>query len=217
MARLTIEWKAKTEIAPQALTTGESAEATEEKAAAQVSERPIWIFIPSGDPENSEMRKLEDVVFKNEDIGVGAKFFECIRVTEADAARDRVLKDAGRSTPRMVFLRPDYTVHGVIEGKELSASKLLKAMKPLVAATFDNNFDTVTKEYKKLLNEIDRLDSVRQRIDDQRARLQGKADAAAQRKLEADVKEYEADSSAVAEKEQKLLALKRKGEKRPDA
>jgi ABC-type phosphate transport system auxiliary subunit len=175
------------------------------------------VFIPAADPSNDEMRKLEDVVFKNEDVGVGAKFFECIRVNEQDAGRDRVLANAGRSTPRMVFLRPDYTVHSVIEGKELSASKILKAMKPLVGEAYVNNFDKVTKEYKKLLNELDRLEGVKQRIEDSRLRLQGKSDPSAQRKLDAEVKEYEAEMAAWTAKEQKLLDLRKKGEKTPDA
>ena len=38
-------------------------------------------------------------------------------------------------------------------------------MQSLVSATYENNFDKTIHEYSKLLNELDRLDSVRKRLD----------------------------------------------------
>ncbi len=205
------------EVAPKALVTGESAEATEQVEANQVSDKPLFVFITDSDATSDLMRKLEDIAFKNEDVGVGSKFFRCVRMTEADAARDRILKDAGRGTPRLVFMRRDYTVHTVIDGRDLKASAILKGMKALVSLTYENNFDRMTRDYKKLLNELDRLDSVRQRLDDLKIRVQEKGDASSQKKLESEQKEYDSEVADWNAREGKLLLLRRKGEKDPEA
>jgi len=199
------------EVAPKAVVTGEEADETAKTDAALVADKPLWIFVTDSDATSDGMRKLEEIVFKNEDVGVGAKFFKCVRVTEADAARDRILKDAGRGTPRMIFLRRDYTIHSVVDN--LKASAVLKAMKSLVAFTYESNFDRMTRDYKKLLNELDRLDSVRQRLDDLKLRVDQKGDASSRKKLESEQKEYDAEVTAWNAAESKLLALRRKGDK----
>jgi hypothetical protein len=176
----------------------------------------MWVFV-AGSPTSEEMRKLEDVVFKNEKIGIGAKFFRCVKVDEIDAAADRILKAAGRGTPRMVFLRRDYTVHSVLGADKLSAGNLLKTMKSIVGETYNENLDDVLKEYAKLLNELDRLDSVRKNLETAKARLQGKSDPARAKKYEKDQKEYDDAVNAWNENEKKLLAFTFKGAKSPEA
>ena len=215
MARLDIPWQKTQEIAPKGVVTGEAAEATE-AAAKSVAERPMWIFV-TGDASDDTMRKLEDVVFKNEKVGIAAKLFRCVKMAEVDAAADRVVKSAGRGTPRMVFLRRDYTVHTVLDAGKMSASSILKAMKALSAQTYENNFDTLLKEYAGLLNELDRLDSVRKKLETDKARLEGDKNPAKLKKYERDLKEFEDQSNAWNASEQKLLAFRAKGEKSPEA
>lgn len=215
MAKLGIDWKGQDHVAVKAAATeseeGDSAAAQPVKGgSALVAERPMWVFVTADDPTNEKMRKLEDNIFKNEDVGVGSKFFHCIKISEADAARDRILKEAGRGTPRLLFLRRDYTVASVLNADQLTAGKVLKGMKSLVAENYKNSFDSVVSEYKKMLNELDRLDSVRTNLE---AKRQKADNASEQKKLERDQAEYEKDMAAWNEKEQKLLQLQKKGEK----
>jgi len=202
-------------VAPQGVVTGEEAAQTE-ASSNPLSEKPMWVFV-TGDSTADEMRKLEDVVFKNEKVGVGAKFFRCVKVSEVDASEDRILKAAGRGTPRMVFLRRDYTVHSVLDASKMSAGNLLKVMKALSTQTYENDFDTMLKEYAKLLNELDRLDSVRKNVEAAKERLVGKTDPAKVKKLDRDQKEYDDAMNAWTENEKKLLTFTNKGEKSPQA
>jgi hypothetical protein len=212
LARLGIDWKTQNTVAVQAAETGDESEAAApaKPTAALFAERPMWVFVMADDATNATMRKLEDVVFKNEDVGVGSKFLACIKVSEADASRDRILKEAGRGTPRMILLRRDYSVHSVLNSDQMSAGKLLKVMKSLVGENYKSSFDGVVSEYKKLLNELDRLDSVRTNLETKRQKADGPADL---KKIERDQQEYEKDMAAWTEKEQKLLQFQKKGEK----
>ncbi|MHC4817025.1 MAG: hypothetical protein ACYTF8_03040, partial [Planctomycetota bacterium] len=115
--------------------------------------RPMIVYVPSDDPTDKTTRKLEQVVFKNEKLGVGAKFFDTIKVSAGDALQDRILMTKTR-VPRMVFLKRDYSVHAVLQQRQLSPGKIIKAMKSLVKKEYENSFDQMVKDYIKLLNEL---------------------------------------------------------------
>jgi hypothetical protein len=183
-----------------------------------VNEKPIMIYVMSDDPTDSETRKFESVALAKEQVGVGAKFFDAVKMTAGDAAQDRVLKDAGRTTPRVVFLKRDYKVAEVLEASELSGGSLVKAMQSLVRAEYVNNFDTMVRDYIGMLNDLDRLESKKAAIEDQKRRLAEKPNKSREKKISRDEAEYKAEMTAWEEKEKKLLELKIKGaEEKPDA
>jgi hypothetical protein len=173
------------------------------------AERPMIVYVPSDDPTDKTTRKLEQVVFKNEKLAVGSKFFDTIKISAGDALQDRILKEKTR-VPRMVFLRRDYSVHAVLQQRQLSPSRILRAMKSLVKKEYVNNFDKMVKDYIKLLNELDRLEGRRTLLADTRNRLAGKPNAAKARKLARMEAEYKADREAWVEKEKQILQLKAK-------
>lgn len=173
------------------------------------------VFINSEDPTDSDMRKLEDVVFADERVQLGAKFFDCVKMTPGDAEQDRLLKDEGRRYPRLVFVGRDYKVEDVIEGHKISGGKVIRAMQTVVRGEYETNFDSMVKEYRKLLDELDRLDSKRAYIADQKVRLAEKSDPRRERKIQRDEEELEADMAEWTKKEQDLLQLRRKGEEAP--
>lgn len=201
-------------VAPQAAATaGEESGGENRAAMAVVAEKPLFIFVVADDATNAEMRKLEDVIFKNEDVAVGAKFFECVKVTAADAGRDRILQTTGEATPRLVFLTRDYKVQSTFGPNQLSAGKIKKSMGSLAASVYEMSFDKVLSEYKKLLNELDRLDSVRKNLETQKAKLAADPSKSEQKKLERDEKEYQEGMASWEQQERKLLTFTRKGEK----
>jgi len=211
LALLNISWRSLAEIGPQAATTGEDTDAPETGVAMR-SERPMIVYVPSDDPTDKTTRKLEQVVFKNEKLGVGAKFFDTIKVSAGDALQDRILKTKTR-VPRMIFLKRDYTVHAVLQQRQLSAGKIIKAMKSLVRAEYVNSFDKMVKAYIKLLNELDRLEGRKTQVADTRARLAGKPNASKAKKLARMEAEYKAERDAWVEKEKQVLALQTKEDK----
>ncbi len=182
------------------------------------AEKPVIVYVTSDDATDSTTRKLEEVVFKSEQLGVGAKFFDTVKMSAGDAMQDRVLKDAGKSEPRLVFLNRDYTVNTVLESKSLSSGRITKAMESLVRDNYSDNFDSMVKEYIKLLNEMDRLEGKKSTLADQRARLADKPNAGKAKKLDREEEEIRVEGEKLAAREKGLLSFKAKGEEsKPEA
>jgi hypothetical protein len=180
------------------------------------ADKPMMVYVTSDDPTDKETRTLEEVAFKREQVGVGAKFFDAIKISTGDASQDRILKDAGRSAPRLVFLKRDYTVANVLTGKELGGGDILKAMQGVVRQEYVSNFDTMVRDYISLLNDLDRLESKKAAIEDQKRRVAEKANKSREKKIARDEAEYKAEMEAFQQKEKKILELRARGEK-PDA
>lgn len=194
------------------MTTGESQEAAKEEATrAMVSDKPMMVYVMSDDPTDSDTRKLDSVAFAKEQVGVGSKFFNCIKMTTGDAAQDRIIKEAGKKIPRIVFLNRDYSVANVLEGNELSGGGLVRAMQMVVRKEYVNNFDSMVRDYISLLNDLDRLESKKAQIEDQKRRVADKPNKSREKKIERDEAEYKADMEAFEAKEKKILELKVKG------
>jgi hypothetical protein len=162
LARLQIRWEQASTIAPRAAATGD-AEAKQGDGAL-VAERPMLIYVTTDDVTDNDVRKLEDICFKDERVGIGAKFFRCVKVSAADASEDRLLKEHGKDAPRLLFVKRDYEVVSVLEGRELSASKINKSMEKLCREEYTNSYSSMQSKYAKLLNELDRLDDVRAKL-----------------------------------------------------
>ena len=81
MDRLRIDWKSLTAVAPSAAATGE--DKAPETASTMRAERPLMVYVVSSDGNDSATRKLEDVVFANEQVAVGAKFFDVCYMTKS--------------------------------------------------------------------------------------------------------------------------------------
>ena len=177
---------------------------------SRIAERPMMVYVTSPDSTNRDSRKFEDVVLKSESVAIGAKFFDCIRISEANADEDRLLAKAGRRAPRLVFLNREYKVTGTIAGRSLSSSRISKAMNVVVKASYENSFDKMVKAYVKLLTRMDGLESVRQRIADKRNRLAAKPNASKQKKLERDQKRFDEDMAEWRKDEQELLTMRPK-------
>ena len=221
MARLRIQWVQRDNIAPKAAATGETlGEEEAEAGKAQDSlraERPMMVYVTDDDPTNSIARKLEGVVFANEKVGIGAKFFECIKVSAGNALQDRILKDSGRLTPRIVFVGRDWKVTGRIEAKRISSGKLVKVMKTAARVEYENNFESMIRDYVKLLNNLDRLEAKKTQIADSKNRLASKPNAAKAKKLEREQREFEKEMADWKAKETELLRFRRKGEDKAQA
>jgi len=183
---------------------------TEEESAkvASLADKPMLVYVQSEESGNKVTRELESVVFPNENVAVGSKFFDCIRVTTGDALQDRLLKEAGRYTPRIVLVNREYEVVDVLQKKGVSSGKLLRSMKRLVRREYKTSFDRMVRGYIRLLNDLDRLDSRRARLADDRARIAGERNPYKRKKLERDEKEIEEDMRDWEKKEKKLLELR---------
>jgi len=204
MARLNIRWQTRSNVAPAAAATGD-AEANKE-AAKRIADKPMLVYVTSDDNTDSTTRKLEDVCFADERISIGAKFFDCIKVTAGNALQDRLLKENGDETPRILLVSRDYEVQDVLEPNSLSSGKIVRAMSRAVRTDYKDSFDRLVSKYAKLLNELDRLDDKRVLIQNKIERAEG--DEYKLKKIERDQKEHEKEMAKWKEKEEKLLAFR---------
>ncbi len=207
MARLNIKWQNKDSVGPAAVVTGKTAD---ESAKASMAERPMLVFITSDDETDKTMRKLQDVVFANESFAIGTKLFDCIKVSSGNALQNRFIQEHGSQTPRMLLVSRDYSKVQSLQGKQLSAGKLLKAMKSLARSEYKNSFDKMVRGYVKLLNGLDRLEGRKAKLADDDARLQAKPNASKAKKIARDRAELEKDIEAWEASERKLLEFKPK-------
>ena len=201
-------------VSPEAASTGDA----EQKVARTMrAEKPMMIYVTPDDPTDKTVRKLDAVVFPSEKLGVGAKFFETIKISAAHASQDRMLRKIGKSTPRIIFMSRDYKVMKVLEKKSLSAGKITTAMKNAAKAEYVNNFNKMVSGYIKLLNQLDRLEARKTQLADTRTRLVTKPNAGKQKKLERKEAEYLKDRDAWFASEKALLTFRRKGDPKPEA
>lgn len=215
MALLNIRWETKSTVAPKATTTGDTQAEAEAAAALMHAERPMLIYITNDDATDSTTRKLEDVAFADERIGIGSKFFQCVKVTNGNALQDRLLKETGEATPRLLFVTREYKVLATLDGRKLKPGTIVKTMAKLARAEYKDNFSSMVSKYAKLLNELDRLDGVRTQNEEAAKKLQEKPNASKQKKLDKDIADYNKSMEDWKKAEEKLLAFKAKPLKKP--
>jgi hypothetical protein len=215
MARLNIRWETKSTVAPKAATTGDTQAEAEAAAASTHADRPMLIYVTSDDATDSTTRKLEDVAFADERVGIGSKFFQCVKVTNGNALQDRLLKETGDSTPRLIFVTREYEVMATLDDRKLKPGTIVKTMAKLARAEYKDNFSSMVSKYAKLLNELDRLDGVRTRNEETARKLQEKPNASKQKKHEREVAEYNEAMENWKKEEEKLLEFKPKPLKKP--
>jgi hypothetical protein len=198
--RVTIDWELVEEVAPDPTETGERAPPEGQLPAR--ADKPMMVFIRPGDADDKQVAKIEKVVLVSEQVAIGAKFFLSLSISERDANEDPILDTTPDVSPRFVFLKRDYSVLAVLKGKEITASRLLKAMRAVVRVEYETNFDKTIQAYVKLLNERDRLLARREALARQRDQLAEdltSPKARAHRKKEEELeKEFEAWEKAEA-------------------
>jgi hypothetical protein len=209
MALLNIKWESQSTIAPRAAVTGEDA-SEDPSAGSRFADRPMLVYVTSDDATDATTRKLEDVGFADERVAIGSKFFRCVKVSAGNALQDRLLKENGDETPRLLLVARDYSVVAVLDKRNLSSGKIVKAMSKLVRSEYKDSFDSMVSNYAKLLNELDRLEGKKAQIADSLNRLKEKPNKSKEKKVERDQAEYEKDLAEWKAKEEKILAFQAK-------
>jgi hypothetical protein len=191
-----IRWRDVTSVA-QDITTGMS---EDESAKASRAERPLFVFIH--DPD-SEKAAEDDKVFQDERVAVGARFFDCVRVSKGDAAEDRILKAFAAKAPVLVFVRPNYEV-AASHAARFNASKLFDAMCSTMKKDYKNCVETVLKQQKQIEQERATLEREKEKL----AKLEEESKGSP--KIEKMRTELGSTASALATREDALYKLEPK-------
>jgi hypothetical protein len=130
---------------------------TEEEARrAHRHERPLLVYVyPEAASEKDDPRVAveEDPAFRQENVVVGARFFDCVRISEDDAREDRVLKAYAASAPCLVLVRPDFTPTKCLRGR-FSANRIFPAMCATLEMDYENCLKKTLKEQGRLADEL---------------------------------------------------------------
>lgn len=131
------------------------------------------------------MGYIEGTVFKDERIGLGTKFFLCMRINGDSLTEGHPLFSLlkGKKLPRCVLVSRDHTVVKKLEGKRIKASTLFSAMKYVARKDYKTSLTSYVGKMRKLLFEIDKLDQQQKAL--ARAKRQAKVKPALKRKVEA--------------------------------
>lgn len=128
------------------------------------SDKPILVFVTSDLPDDEQkMKNVESSVFRDESISIGATLFSNIKmnglkITDANPYKKML---GGKDLPRMVVVDTNGQKVGSVEGQDISASKVFGLMRKAAAKTFKTDLDTVVKETKTILTEIDQVEAKR--------------------------------------------------------
>jgi hypothetical protein len=190
-----IKWRDVTSVS-QEVTTGMS---EEESAKASRSERPFLVFIHNPDAEKADE---DDKAFQDERVAVGARFFDCVRVSRADAAEDRILKPFAAKAPILVFVRPNFEIAGS-HASRFNASKMFDAMCATMKKDYKNSVADVLKAQKDIEKERAALEREKEKL----AKLEEEKTSTKTEKMRT---ELAATESALATREQALYKLEPK-------
>ena len=193
-----------TRIAPGSAveTASDEEDADSEPAEKPRADRPILVFIESPDDEDAN-QKIAKQIFDNNKVIIGSRFFKCVRMPESDAVEDPILSEAGKSTPRLVLLTPDYEVGKVVQGK-FSSSKVYTALKAVAKKSYKGNFDKQVKELLKLPNDFD---SVNDAIKVLKAKQERGLNEAKTKQVEKELAELAKEQEELEKKRDELMKM----------
>jgi hypothetical protein len=105
----------------------------------------------------SDFDKLETVVFANEKIGLAFKAFRAVRMSPEAAGKDPILKEEGKTEPRILIVDPVKEKVKVLEENRIKVSSLYSEMKKAARSCYKENLDKCVKTHLKMLTEQDQL------------------------------------------------------------
>lgn len=174
--------------------TGDKAKEAESSSELTLKwgNKPVIVYVCDEAAGCEGFDKIEEVVLKDEKVALGMKAFRTVKMHPDDAALEPVLKDKGKTVPRMMLVDPSKMKVTVIETKKVKASTLYSAMKKTAGKVYKEKLDKVVKSHLKLLTKQDQLANAEKVLNGKVARL-GKEEGKKAEKELAEVKEEHAE------------------------
>lgn len=166
-----MKWESRERVSPvSAVVTpkeGETVEALME--SPRRAEKPMMVYV-TDQAVVEGFDKIEKVVMTEDKVLIGARAFQCIRLSPEQAAKDKLIAEAGKETPRIVFVTADFKDTLVIEGSKLSVSSLYAAMKTQFKKFYEGDLDKNVSAMQKVLLEFDKIGGARKVQEEKEAR-----------------------------------------------
>ena len=200
---------------PDAVLTGMSEDAADAEPVSPFTkfDRPVIVFVYGAASADDNFDKIEEVVFKNEKIGLAMKAFRTVKISPDDIQDDALLAEEGKTIPRLILVDPVKEKVKVLEAKKIKVGALYTAMKSVSKNFWKENLDKTVKKHLKMLNERDKVHNEMKNLLDKEGRLAGEDSAKAKRELKELAKEKEELEKLIeelTENERKLWKLTHK-------
>jgi hypothetical protein len=132
------------------------------------ADKPLLIYLTSDLTEDAqEVKNIESSALKDESVEIGATMFSTIKMN-GNKVNDRHQywkTIGGKDLPRFVVVDTTGQKVGSVEGKDVSLTKVFGLMKRAAAKTYKTDLDTIVKETKSVLTDLDRVDARRKALD----------------------------------------------------
>jgi hypothetical protein len=155
-----VKWTSKDRVTPETAVVTGTEEKSDVVAETRRADKPMMVFVTDSAVVEG-FDKIEKVVLTDDRVLIGSRAFACIKMTPEQAAKDKLLADAGKETPRIVFVTMDYKDTHVIEGSKLSVGGLWSAMQVQYKKAYEGNLETSVKAMLKVLVEFDKVGAAR--------------------------------------------------------
>ena len=199
---------------------GESEEPAAEGATSDVGSRettlrwldkPLLVFVCDEAAGCEGFDKLEEIVLKDEKIGLAMRAFRTLKMHPDDVDADALLKDNGKAVPRMILVEPTKMKIRVLESKKIKVSSLFNAMKKTARGFYKEKLETVVKAHRKLLTEQDKIANEERTLNAQKENLDEGEDAKA-KKIDERLSDIASRRKDLLEQKQSLWKLTRKND-----
>ena len=163
----------------------------------------VWFYSPA---DEKALKAVDGNIMQNERVGIALKKFRCFRVNVLEIPSAELRAKYERTSPSFMFFDPSGEKAAEVSGKRaMSLSGFSNMMERTWNLSFTVNLKDYSKQMTKILDRLDRLDSQRQALDRDRARLVERPNPAKQRKLASEEEELQEEMAKLTEDEKEVL------------
>jgi hypothetical protein len=118
------------------------------------------------------MKNVDSTTLRDENVAISATLFWQVKLNGLKVKEGNPYWKTlgGKALPRMVVVDAAGAKVGAVEGKDVSPSKVFGLMKKAASRTYKTDLDTVVKETKSILTEIDQIEAKRAALQTKKSR-----------------------------------------------
>jgi hypothetical protein len=133
----------------------------------KTADKPLLVYLTSDLPDDAQEAKNVESMLRDENVSIGATLFTQIKLNSAKFKEGSPYWKAigGKEAPRMIVFDTTGAKVGSAEGKDCTASKVFGLMKRAATKTYKVDIETVVKETKSILTEIDQIEAKRKALE----------------------------------------------------
>ncbi len=153
--------------------------------ALVATNRPSIVWFQDVSDEKT-IKKIDGAIMGNESVGIALRRFNCFRVNVIELPEGDMKKRYMKQTPAFYFFDPSAKLIKKVYGKRATS---LSSVNKLIEYTWNKSFTKkikkFAKEYKGILDRLDKWDVKRQSVEKDRAKLDERPNRTVEKKVKA--------------------------------